>query len=74
MTGKAKRTETELKALVMQEIRKYPECRNIQDVLIEPQPQQSPNWRCSWVMDAAALRPARALEIERMLQREYDLS
>jgi hypothetical protein len=67
-----KKTEAELKALVMQEIRKYPECRNIQDVLIERQ-QSAPNWRCSWVMDGGAPRPARALEIERMLQGKYEL-
>jgi hypothetical protein len=72
MTGKAKKTETELRSLIMREIRKYPECHNVQDVLIER--QQSPNWQSSWVMDGSTPRPARALEIERMLKREYDLS
>lgn len=73
MAQKLKKTEIELDAMIMREIRNRPECRNIQDVLIE-RVQQVPNWRCAWIMSDNKRRPACAVEIERKLQRQFDLS
>ena len=73
MAQKPKQTEIELNAMIMREIRNRPECRNIQDVLIE-RVQQLPNWRCVWIMGDNKRRPACAREIERKLQSQFDLS
>ena len=73
MTAKTIKSESQLKTLVIQEISKYPECRSIQDVLIDHL-QSSPNWRCSWIIDGTAQRLKCALEVEQMLQSKYDLS
>jgi len=39
MPGKPKKTVRELQALIMQEVRKHPELRNIQDVAVTPSVQ-----------------------------------
>jgi hypothetical protein len=77
MTEKQKKTEAELKTIIMQEIGKHPKCRNIQNVVIAPSARPSsylPNWSVSWVVDDAAPRPADADEIVQKLQRQFDLS
>jgi hypothetical protein len=77
MTEKQKKTEAELKAIIMQEIRKHPICRNILDVAIVPPERPSsylPNWSASWVMDGAAPWPPAADEIVQKLQRQFDLT
>lgn len=74
---KQKKTQDELKAIVMQEIREHPGLHSIQGVLIERPLQQvspSPNWRASWIVDGPASRPAEAEEIVRRLQSQFDLT
>jgi hypothetical protein len=61
----------------MRELRKRPEFRNIQDVVIERPLQLAPslpNWRCFWVMAGAASVPASVDEIAWELQGQFDLA
>ena len=75
---KQTKTTVELKAMVMLEIVRHPECRNIQDATIEPMPRRAPflpNWRCSWVTESdLPADVAQADDLVRELQRQYDLS
>jgi hypothetical protein len=77
MLNKPTKTRRELQALIMQEIRKNPEFRNIDNVAIT-RPIQSaphlPNWGFAWVLDGASLAPRNAVEIVQKIQREYDLA
>ena len=77
MLNKPTKTRRELQALIMQEIRKNPEFRNIENVAIT-RPMQSaphlPNWSFACVLDGASLAPSNADEIVQKIQREYDLA
>jgi hypothetical protein len=76
MIEKSKKTEAELQSLIMQEVRKRPEFRCIQDVAITRPVQLAPhlpNWGYAWVVEGAGLRPREADAIPEKLQREYDL-
>jgi len=76
MATKQKKTAYELEALMMVEIRRYPELNNIQAVGVVPpaMPTGGPTWECNYVSDGPA--PTRldiADEIKRKLQDEFDL-
>jgi len=77
MINKPKKTRRELQALIMQEIRRHPEFRNIDNVAIT-RPIQSaphlPNWGFAWVMDGVSLAPRDADEIVQKIQWEYNLA
>jgi hypothetical protein len=77
MAERQKRTKVELREMIMREVRKRPEFRNIQDVVIERPLQVAPslpNWRCSWVMIGAASVPASVDEVAWELQGQFDLA
>ena len=76
MTAKIQKTEAELSALLMQEIRKHPAFQNIQGVAITRPIQESPhhpNWGFAWVIDGASVAPLAADQIGRNLQNQFDL-
>jgi hypothetical protein len=76
MIQKPKKTEAELRAIIMQEIRKHPQFGSIQDVAIDRPIQKNPhdpNWGFAWIVDGPPLRPAGADEIVRHLQNQLDL-
>jgi hypothetical protein len=57
--AKEKKTEIELKGLIMSAIRKHPEFNNITNVVITRPPQRSaddPNWGFSWSVSGASTR------------------
>jgi hypothetical protein len=70
---KSKKTGAELKAMIMQEIRRRTEFRNIETVAIDGPHQRNPNWGFAWIVDGARLAPAGADEIARHLQSQFDL-
>lgn len=74
--SKPKKTERELQTPIMEEVRKRPQCRNIQDVAIWRRVQSAshlPNWDFAWIMRGPALAPHTADEIAQKIRREYDL-
>jgi hypothetical protein len=78
MTEKQPKTADELKRIIMQEIRKDPDCGSVRAVEIMPDPEQSaphPNWRVSiWTLEGAPSTPPRADEIERDIQSRFALA
>jgi hypothetical protein len=77
MPPKPKRGERELKALIVQEVRKLPECRNIKDVVITRAPQiaaHHPNWDFGWVIDGPGVAPLSADEIAQRVRNEFDVA
>jgi hypothetical protein len=70
---KPNRTNAELKAMIMQEVRMHPEFRSIDTVAIDGPHQRTPNWGFAWIVDGARLAPLGAYEIARQLQRQFDL-
>jgi hypothetical protein len=78
MAAKEKRTGSELTAIIMQEIRKHPDCIDITNVAIIRPAQQiphHPNWGFAWTRDyTATLAPVMADEIARKLQNQFDLA
>jgi hypothetical protein len=67
------RTGKELKALVMREIRKHPECDNIQGVAIRVSGLHGKPWDVGWLLDKPTSAPAVAIEIACRLQQQYSL-
>lgn len=77
MANKPTRTEHELEALIMQEVRRHPEFSRIQGIAITRPSQLAPhfpNWGFGWVTDGAGIRPTAADAIAERLQREFDLA
>jgi hypothetical protein len=78
MAAKEKKTGAELTALIMQEVRKHPDCFDITNVAIIRPAQQSPqqpNWGFAWTRDYTnTLRPVRADELARQFQNQFDLA
>lgn len=77
MTQKPTKTEAELTALLMAEIRKHPKLSHIQAVAISRPVQLAlhhPNWGFSWVIDGPSLAPLEADQIGRNLQAQFDLN
>jgi hypothetical protein len=76
MATKEKKTEAELKALIMSAIRQHPEFNNITNVIITRPPERSaddPNWGFQWSMSGPQLAPQQASEIAEQTRRKYDL-
>jgi hypothetical protein len=74
---KPKKTERELQALIMKEVRKYPEFSNILSVAITRPVQLAshhPNWAFAWTVNGSAPASYKADEIPGKLQKEYDLT
>jgi hypothetical protein len=78
MTEKQLKTADELKRIIMQEIRKNPNCSAVQAVEIVPAPEQSatnPNWRVSiWTLEGEPSAPQCADDIERDIQSKFALA
>jgi hypothetical protein len=77
MPTKPKRTDRELQALIMQEVRRRPECRNIKGVAIIRPVQMAahhPNWDFSWFLDGPGIAPLSATEVAQKLGNEFDLA
>jgi hypothetical protein len=75
MTRKPTKTERELQALTMEEVRKRPDFHNIQNVAItRPVASHLPNWGFAWIVDGAAPASYKADEIPQKLGRDYDLA
>jgi hypothetical protein len=74
---KPKKTESELQALLMQEVRKRPECQDVRGAAII-RPVQSaahhPNWDTGWLMHGPGAAPLCASEIAQKLRHEFDLA
>jgi len=76
MSARARKTEAELKALLMAGIRRHPQCAKIQNVGIKRPAQlapHQPNWRALWVIDGPSRVPWEAEQIGRNLQNQFDL-
>jgi len=77
MANKPTRTERELQALIMQQVRNRPECRNIQGVAITRTTQLAPrfpNWDCAFSLNGSGVVPPSAPEIAQILRNEFDLA
>jgi hypothetical protein len=78
MADKQLKTADELKSIIMQEIRKNPNCGSIQAVEIMPMPEQSalrPNWSVGmWTLVGEPSAPPRARDIERDIQNKFALA
>jgi hypothetical protein len=78
MTEKQLKTADELKRIIMQEIRKNPNCSSVQAVEITPAAEQSaphPNWRVSiWTLEGEPSAPPCASDIERDIQSKFALA
>jgi hypothetical protein len=72
MAEKQMKTADELKSIIMQEIRKNPDCSSVQAVEIMPTPNRSaldPNWSVAvWTLQGEPSTPPCARDIERDIQ------
>ncbi len=62
--------------MIMREIRNYPECRNIEKVVITPTKREAAhhrNWNAAWVMGDEKTAAPVAWQIATKLQNEFDL-
>jgi hypothetical protein len=76
MDSKPKKTTAELPALIMEEIRKHPECDKITSVgITRPFLSGSlhPNWAPAWSVNGPKIAPTIAYEIAWKLQNQFDL-
>jgi len=77
MLKRQPRTEAQLSEAIMNELRKHPECANIERVAIF-RPRQlaphHPNWSFAWIRKGQATAPLVASNIARRLQDEFDLA
>ena len=77
MTMKQPKTEAELSEAIMTELRKHPECANVERVAIFPSLQPAPNlpsWTFAWIRTGRALAPSVAGKIAARMQFEFDLA
>jgi hypothetical protein len=76
MRVKPKKTEHELRALIMEEVRRHPQFSNIRSVAITRTVQSVAHhhWGFAWIVDGPLPASHKADEIPQKLQREYDLS
>jgi hypothetical protein len=77
MTKKQPKTEAELSEAIMTELRKHPECANVERVAIFPSLQRAPylpNWTFAWIRKGRAIAPALAGKIAERMQFEFDLA
>lgn len=78
MAEKQLKTADELKSIIMQEIRKDPDCNSVQAVEIMPTPERSalnPNWSVAvWTLEGEPSTPPCARDIERDIQSKFALA
>jgi hypothetical protein len=78
MNDKQLKTADELKRIIMQEIRKNPDCDSVRAVEIMPAADQTgphPNWSVSiWTLEGEPSAPACAGDIERDIQSKFALA
>jgi hypothetical protein len=72
MVAKEKKTEAELVALIMQEVRKHPDWSDVEGVAIT-RPTQT-NWDAAFTMSGQRIAPEGAWAIARDLHAKYDLA
>jgi hypothetical protein len=75
--NKEKRTASELAALIMREIREFPECDHIARVAITrlfKHPPHQPNWCFSWSVNGSWPVPEAAFKIAEKFQAQADLA
>ena len=76
--AKETRTGAELTAIIMQEVRRHPECDDITNVaIIRPaqEVRQQSSWGFAWTRDySITLRPTMADEIAGLIQNQFDLA
>jgi hypothetical protein len=72
------KTADELKSIIMQEIRKNPNCSSVKAVGIMPVAERSaldPNWSVSiWTLEGEPTAPPCACDIERDVQSKFALA
>jgi len=76
MASKETKTATELAALIMREIREFPECDHIARVAITRLPRQAPdqpNWRFSWTVNGSWAVPEAAFKLAERFQAQTEL-
>jgi hypothetical protein len=74
---KEKKSEQELKQLIMEQIRQYPQWSDILDVAITKANRSAtyqPNWDAAFVHNGQAATPDGAFRIARELGNKYDLA
>jgi hypothetical protein len=77
MTKKQPKTEAELSEAIMTELRKHPECANVERVAIFRSVAQAPylpNWTFAWVRRGHTRTPIMAGKIAGRMQFEFDLA
>lgn len=77
MTKKQPKTEAELSEAIMMELRKHPECANVERVAIFPSLQRAPhlpNWTFAWIRKGQATAPILAGKIAERMQFKFDLT
>jgi len=77
MTARPTKTAAELADMIMRELRNYPECRNIEKVVITPTKREVAhhrNWNAAWVMGDEKIAAPVAWQIATKLQNEFDLT
>jgi hypothetical protein len=78
MAEKQLKTADELKSIIMQEIRKNPDCSSVQAVEIIPAAERSaldPNWSVAiWTLEGEPSAPPCARDIERDVQSKFELA
>jgi phenylpyruvate tautomerase PptA (4-oxalocrotonate tautomerase family) len=66
------RTEAELTAVIMPEVRKHDDCEHITGVAIT-QPEDQ-NWGVAWIRNGAKAAPKTAWDIAERFQNEFQLA
>jgi hypothetical protein len=77
MATKEKKTEGELVAIIMNEVRQHPDCGDIERVVITRPVQRTrdnPNWEPAWVVTGKKIAPLGAFEVGRRLQAQFDVA
>jgi hypothetical protein len=76
MTTKETKSSIELANMLMDEIRKYPECSQIISVVIRQNRRKicSCNWYAEWILPNKQLKFPLALKITKQFQSQFDLS
>jgi len=76
MTTKETKPQTELREILMNEIRKYSECSQVISVVIKPTRRNLDccNWYAEWILEDRRLKCPRAVEISKQLQAQFDLA
>lgn len=66
----------ELSGIVLERLRKIPECSVVESMTITPRDRRashSPNWEAGFVRGGPGLTPSNALQVAREVAAEFDL-